>query len=249
MEAIEEGSGWTEFFSHVSSFLTTCGRQYGLANENFTEYAIEHLTVILQGVSDVLHVIEQANISTLSEIKEHVKNLQDMLVIALNLWTEHRERLNTTADEIHGQYAVPQAEQIAGRSGRRPFQINKEQLEYLRSLSFTWVSISKMLMVSRMTIYRRRVEYDMINDSTSMQLSDQDLMALVQRTIRLHPMAGQSFIWGVIRSHGYLVTRERVRHALRTCDPINTTLRWGGMVTPRQPYSVPGTNSLWHIGE
>ena len=141
---------------------------------------------------------------------------------------EHRERLNTTADEIHGQYAVPQAEQIAGRSGHRPFQIGKEQLEYLWTLSFTWVSISKMLMVSQMTICRSRVEYDMIlddNDSTSMQLSDYDLMALVQRTIRLYPMARHSFIWGIIRSHGFLVTRERLRHAIHTCDPINTTLR------------------------
>ena len=29
-------------------------------------------------------------------------------------------------------------------------------------------------------------------------------------------------------------------------DPINTALRWQGTVTA---YSVPGPNSLWHIGE
>lgn len=36
------------------------------------------------------------------------------------------------------------------------------------------------------------------------------------------------------------MTRERVRQTLRACDPINTNLRWSGIVTPRQPYSVPG---------
>ena len=43
----------------------------------------------------------------------------------------------------------------------------------------------------------------------------------------------------------YRVTRARVRDALRSVDPINTALRWQG---GRRPYSVPGPNSLWHIG-
>ena len=62
-------------------------------------------------------------------------------------------------------------------------------------------------------------------------------------------MAGQTLVWGIVRSRGYSVTRERVRQTLRACDPINTNLRWSGIVTPRQPYSVPGPNSLWHVGK
>ena len=44
------------------------------------------------------------------------------------------------------------------------------------------------------------------------------------------------------------VTRSRLRQAIHDVDPINTALRWGGTVRSRRPYSVPGPNSLWHIG-
>ena len=36
---------------------------------------------------------------------------------------------------------------------------------------------------------------------------------------------------------------------MRVTDPINTALRWRGNLSNRRPYSVPGPNSLWHIGE
>ena len=39
-----------------------------------------------------------------------------------------------------------------------------------------------------------------------------------------------------------------MRDAMRVTDPINTALRWRE-ITPRRPYSVPGPNSLWHIGK
>ncbi len=122
--------------------------------------------------------------------------------------------------------------------GRPSFAINKEQLEYLRSLSFSWVGISRLLMVSTSSLYRRRIEYGLIQNSET-AISDQDLLHLIQYTISY---VGQSFIWGVVRSQGYKVTRERVRQVIRRCDPIGTALRWGGIATPRQPYSVPGPN-------
>ena len=42
---------------------------------------------------------------------------------------------------------------VASRRGRQRFQITREQLEYLRSSSFSWTAIADMLMVSRMTVY------------------------------------------------------------------------------------------------
>ena len=89
----------------------------------------------------------------------------------------------------------------------------------------------------------------MLNTSPNSVISDQELTRLVHQTIVQHPSVGQSFVCGVLRSQGYMVTRERVRQAIRSCDPINTALRWGGIATSRQPYSVPGPNSLWHIGK
>ena len=54
--------------------------------------------------------------------------------------------------------------------------------------------------------------------------------------------------WGRLRSMGYSVTRSRLRQAIRDIDPLHTALRWRGSLSVRHPYSVPGPNSLWHIG-
>ena len=47
---------------------------------------------------------------------------------------------------------------------------------------------------------------------------------------------------------GYRVPREKIRNVIRATDPTNTALQWRSL-TPRRPYSVPGPNSLWHIGK
>ena len=63
------------------------------------------------------------------------------------------------------------------------------------------------------------------------------------------PTVGEKIIMGQLRAQGFRVTRCRVREIIRAMDPINTALRWQGTVTARRSYSVPGPNSLWHIGE
>ena len=54
-------------------------------------------------------------------------------------------------------------------------------------------------------------------------------------------------VWGRLRSLGFKVTRERVRNAIRSVDPLHTALRWKEMTT-RRPYSVLSPTSLWHLG-
>jgi len=63
------------------------------------------------------------------------------------------------------------------------------------------------------------------------------------------PELGQSMVIGRLHSMGFHVQRERVRVAIRAVDPLNTALHAPRVLTRRQPYSVPGPNSLWHIGE
>ena len=60
--------------------------------------------------------------------------------------------------------------------------------------------------------------------------------------------SGVSMMWGSLQARGVKVTRERVRQALRSIDPISVALRWPAGATRRRPYSVAGPNSLWHIG-
>ena len=96
-----------------------------------------------------------------------------------------------------------------------------------------------------MTNYRRRVEFGMLEDCRR-SISEDGLVSIVGHIMR---EVGQSFVSGRLRLLGYRVVRERVRRAVRTCDPLNTALRWRGHTMFRRPYSVLGANSLWHIGK
>ena len=133
---------------------------------------------------------------------------------------------------------VPPLE-VSRQRGRPRFEISKEQLEHLRSLSFSWTAIADVLMVSRMTIYRRRAEYGLLDEAHS-AIHDWELIEFVRHTLVQHPRVGQTFIIRRLRAQGYRVTRERVHQAIQTCDPLNVALRWQGMAIRRRPYSVPG---------
>ena len=59
--------------------------------------------------------------------------------------------------------------------GRPRFTISQDQFEYLMTLSFTWTDISCLLGVSRMTIFRRQVEFQMLTESSRTIASDSEL--------------------------------------------------------------------------
>ena len=135
-----------------------------------------------------------------------------------------------------------------GTPGRPKYSISKEQLEYLSSLSFTWPQIAQILGVSRMTIYRRRRQYGLLIDPSS-SISDSELQSFITTLCQELPEIGETIAWGQLRAAGIRVSRERLRNALRRSDPLTSALRWRGGLTRRRPYSVPGPNSLWHIGK
>jgi hypothetical protein len=80
-------------------------------------------------------------------------------------------------------------------------------------------------------------------------ISDDDLKDTMKQMRKLQPYCGVSMVWGNLRARGIKVTRERVRFMLRTIDPLGRLLRCFPSTIRRQPYSVPGPNSLWHIGK
>ena len=95
---------------------------------------------------------------------------------------------------------------------------------------------------------RRRLEYGLLHDPSD-TISDENLKDTIQQLRQLQPYCGVSLVWGNLRARGIKVTRERVRHMLRIVDPIGRVLRCFPGTIRRQPYSVPGPNSLWHIGK
>ena len=61
------------------------------------------------------------------------------------------------------------------------------------------------------------------------------------------PHAGERMIQGILHSRGIRIQRWRVRDTIHEVDPINTPLRWKPRIQ-RRPYSVAGSNALWHLG-
>ena len=92
------------------------------------------------------------------------------------------------------------------------------------------------------------MEFGLVNDPNS-AISDEDLKETVKQFRELQPYCGVSMLWGNLRARGFKVTRERVRNMLRSIDPLGRISRCFPSTIRRQPYSVPGPNSLWHIGK
>ena len=177
----------------------------------------------------------------ISNVCAELSSLLECLRCILSEWEEYLNHPYNC-----GSYSCSAPISASSRPGRQRFDVSKQQLMYLHLMGFTWVEIADLLGVSRMTIFRRRREFG-LTDSVSDSIDDDEL-ELVIRGIRSFPSLGQTMVWGRLRSMGYRVTRERVREAIRTTDPIQTALRWRE-VSARRTYSVLGPNSLWHIGK
>ena len=87
-----------------------------------------------------------------------------------------------------------------------------------------------------------------MNDPHS-HIDEANLRSLIQDIRRDTPFAGISLLYGSLRSRGIKVTREQIRSSLHSVDPLGSALRAPAGLTARRPYSVPGPNSLWHIGD
>ena len=48
--AVAAESVWSRFCTDLTSFLAACERQYGVSNESYTEYVIDHLSLSCQSV-------------------------------------------------------------------------------------------------------------------------------------------------------------------------------------------------------
>ena len=234
--------GWETFFDELGRFLQSSGRAFESANEEYAKYVVERLEVCIISLHAVKESLQEATAN--SAISGYLEKVTEMLSICQTLSVKWEQKIDAaTASQV---YPPPPLQRRSGR-GRPRFDITEEQLLYLSSLSFSWSDIAMMLGVSRMTIYRRRVQYGLVQDPASVP-TDIQLRTIVREIKHGQPELGEVMVMGRVRSMGYKVTRDRLRQAIRQMDPLHTALRWRGGLTSRRPYSVPGPNSLWHIG-
>ena len=246
--------GWERFFDEIKAFVETAQHHFGTANENYAHYVTERFEMCVATLRQLKQFL--SDVSARSESSEddqrvfasYQSQVSDLLVCIelLSLhWHQYVDHLHET--EAPQAYIAPNIQSTISQRGRPRLEITRDQLQYLSSLSFSWTHIANILGVSRMTIYRRRLEFDMVNEAVRSP-SDDELRRELNEMRQQHPDYGESMSFGHLRSKGYHVTRHRLRRLIRETDPINTALRWTGGLTARRPYSVPGPNSLWHIG-
>ena len=241
-------NGWEIFFERMIAFLEESNEMEFL-NEAYLHYATERLEICIDCIVSLDDVLQSRPVTVTEEEHEIAISISSQFTLILQYLRELHSQWSLQCDEFEADvvstsYSAPLIH--SSQPGRPRMLITPEQLCYLRSLSFSWVQISQILGVSYMTIYRRRNEFGITEMDRERQISDDELQNILQQEF---PAMGQTMVWGHLRSMGYRITRERVRNAMRQNDPIHNALRWQGDLVQRRPYSVPGPNSLWHIGE
>ena len=249
--------GWENYFEELSTFISSLGRgRITYANESYTEYVRDRLTTCISTIARLLEHIQSSmqSVELAEEEFEVADGYQEKLSQLLDCvrqisveWQLHFDQLQMSNGRLRDTSFQLSTTRSTEGPGRPKFNITKDQLEYMSSMSFSWSQVAALLGVSRMTVYRRRVEFGLLFNPEA-SISDSDLSSTVHSMRSEHPEIGETIVWGRLRALGFQVTRERVRNALRQTDPLSSALRWRGNLTRRRPYSVPGPNSLWHIG-
>lgn len=244
--------GWEQFFTRMQNFIVDADRHFEQSNEQYACYVIERMEVCLSNLRSIAELINTANFSDIeNQIVAEYKDLIAELIVVLEsialMWKAYYDKLMQTDAIGTNAYQAPVMQPRPHAQGRPRYLISQNQLEHLSSMGFSWTEISSLLGVSRMTIYRRCREYGMLEDAVQ-TLSYAQLRVVLRDMRREHPNFGETMTMGYLRALGYRVSRATLRTCIHATDPIQTALRWQGGLTPRCPYSVPGPNSLWHLG-
>ncbi len=130
----------------------------------------------------------------------------------------------------------------ASASGRPRSHVDREKLEYLRSLHFTWEDMSGILGVSKKTLVRRAKEWGIATYSV---ITNSNLDVIVTRKLRDFPHSGEAMLRGHLLALDIHVQRERLRASVRRVT--GNDHRDHHQPVYRRTYSVPGPNYLWHV--
>ncbi len=126
--------------------------------------------------------------------------------------------------------------------------MSREDIIDLRALSFSWTKISRLLGVSRQTLYRRLEEYG-IPSSDQTESSPAQLDETMKEITRSHPNDGEVMIQGHLRALGIRVPRFLVRASIHRVDHDNVEKRKSVTVKRRQYVTVPMKTNLHAVNE
>ena len=194
------------FFSRAQFFSSS---QFGHCEESYASYVIERLEIFILSLTRVREHL-QHNLGQIMEehrptVLGYTSEMMQLTVYLRSLAHECQSYIDAKEKLLELLKYQAALSQSTGK-GRPRFLISKEQLEFLRSLYFTWSEISQLIGVSRMTIYRHREEFGMMEEPIA-TLTDSELKQKVSEIRKTLPEVGEKIIYGKLRSMGYQITR------------------------------------------
>ena len=252
MEYQEIVANWELFFSSMQKLVTEM--QLRESTESFT--VADSILTKLNGTieANVMikdHITRRANEESLQGNDEcNVRLLVSLLERFIQYLTSEALIWKRKLDQIllQGTSSTPSTTFIcyspSGLPGRPKLSFDMEDLQCLQSIGLSLTKISEIFGISRSTLYRRMQEVGFTDRNRFSMCSDEELDGIIANLKSTLPHVGERIIIGHIR---LCIQRERIRQSIQRIDPVNTSLRWHLHIS-RRTYSVPGPNSLWHIG-
>lgn len=146
-ETFAEGQ-WSSFFDGIIALLEESRRHYGYSNVQYAAYMLERLEHTIGSCRNLKRLLQTSQRS-LQTYVESLQELLESLVLIRSKWQEYSDILDS---RVFPSYESPL---VHGNGRGRPrFEVSKEQIEYLVSLSFSYSEIASLLGVSRSTLYR-----------------------------------------------------------------------------------------------
>ncbi|XP_065121926.1 uncharacterized protein [Paramisgurnus dabryanus] len=132
--------------------------------------------------------------------------------------------------------------------GRPRMHISEDKLMYFMKLGLSQECISKILGVSRTTLYRRMRECNVSVSSLYSHCTDEELDFLVSEIKSTMPNIGYRVVRGALFAKGYRVQWDRIYASMRRVDSLGVLSRMSQLgCVARRAYSVPYPKYLYHI--
>lgn len=208
--------------------------------------ALENLSIKMGEICETLVVFLN---SFINPTVDPWQQLYDLLCVFHTIKKYLEEEANKLYEDEENADMHSGTSTVVGTSrnngGRPKYEIDEEQVMFLRSKHFTWKKIAQIFGICDRTLRRKRQEFAARAENFG-DISETDLCEVIESIRFLTPNIGQSRLIGALRSRGFKIQRWRVRHCLRKVDPVGTALR-GHVAIYRRKYNVPYPNFLWHL--
>ena len=178
--------GLGNLFEELSDLIASLdGDRMSFANERFTDYVVDRLSTCVSTLSRLIyHLQSSSNSFELDEddveIVEYyqlpLNQLLDAICRIASEWQRHFDHLQVTSGT--------RRESVFQVSSNRTFN------EPGHLIHVFWTQIAQLLGVSRIIVYRRRVEFGLFNDPST-SISTSDLLLRIQTMRNEFPELGK----------------------------------------------------------